>query len=465
MGPMHNPCNGFSSGKPAKKARCELRIHGDARGTFHRWPILPRLDRTDAYNGVSQPWPDHRTLTLLVDMPFENPVFDSLINSTSPVWTPDSTGEFTYARADGGWQTVADIVERSNAEQVIYFPDANVGILPESEEVWTRFRIAGLGLQFPNVILTSSAYYEWIDKADTTEDRALVVEAAMKQHSWASFFDLDRSSDSPYFEALAYYLRLFATRRAVAIPVSTEDARSSGDLMNDVVTKIGRRGVELARKGRKDKASKGKIDVNDEVHVLTAIWFAFKFKREVCIVTADLDCLEIYYKAIQIIRMHYVAWLSARAVFHGRYGAPAATMSDSPFFRGSVDLFTPRFDDCRDVLPVDPEQIPIHCIYVHNNAEVFQVLTTLDVETTGLLKTKGLSRGLSTQDFNQQNVHMLDLVGESAIPSGKYIAIAEDQAVDVDEMGINVRIGHFDVHNVVNCESEFRDSWFPQWER
>lgn len=360
---------------------------------------------------------------------------------------------------------MANAVARSDAERVIYFPDANVGILPESEEVWTRFRIAGLGLEFPNVILTSSAYYEWIDKAGTTENRAHVVEAAIKQHSWAGFFDLDRNSDSPFFEAFAYYLRLFATRRAVSIPVSTRDARSTGELMNDVVTKIGRRGVELARKGRKDKTKKGKIDVNDEVHVLTAIWFAFKFRREVCIVTADLDCLEIYYKAIQILKTHYVAWLSARAVFEGRYGAPAATISDSPFFDGSVDLYSPRFDDCRDLFSAVTSRIPIHCIYVHNNADVFQVQTTLDVATDGLLKTKGVSRGLSTQDFNQRNVHLLDIVGESAVAIGKYIAVADDHVVDVQEMGVNVRIGLFDVHNVVNCESEFRDSWFPQWER
>lgn len=389
-------------------------------------------------------------------MGYKNPQFEALragLHPSTLLSTSPNRFGIAISESSGGWHGLATSIRNSDPSQIVYFPDSNVGILEAAEPFWTSVRLAAMSAGRESAILSSSAYAEWIDKSFDTEARACAAKSAiMTPGGWLKVFSITAETDGPYYRGLMYYLRLLSIRRAIAIP-DENTSSSTQSLMNNVVNKIGTRGVKLARKGHRDKNKSGVINVNDEAHVLETIYCGLKSGVSTCIVTADEDCLEIFLKSVETIKRHYLAWLAALRINAGHLGPPAARTSGEELadFVGPVDLYSASYDDCRDIFPVDYTRVAIHCIFVHDNRTIYHVKADFEQEVGCMLGVKGQTGGRSTDVFGHNDIHLIDIHEKSSIVQGKYFALGNPLSVPCQESDISFDIAVLDMKMVVNC--------------
>ena len=281
-------------------------------------------------------------------------------------------------------------------------------------------------------------------------------------NTWVSKVCFNRELESSLIDAIYGYMRLIGLRRILAIPspngtdIFGRQFATKADTMNAIKDVIGLRVQSLAKKGRKDFDENKQVGLNDELHCVLAIAHALRSGKECAIVTADLDLVEIFYKATYLMDTHYRAWLAAKMIANGQYGEPVREWlgASGGLFEGPLILYRRHSNDLREVLPPNYTLIPVHLLYVAPNSEITRITFRFEQEMLGMLLTKGATCGRCTDLFGESNLHV-DLGPLKVELKQLYLGIGHDrgsvvQTADHDSI-TNTKLSFLDQLHSVHC--------------
>jgi hypothetical protein len=372
---------------------------------------------------------------------------------------------FAYWHRPGDWGTVADYIAGPGRwGQVMWFPDANVAILPETAPVWDALWVAAQGSPNGSTVITGvveKELEEWLNEPYRNKRRADDIRAAMDQGTWISKFPMRPSA--PFFLATMGYTHLLGERRSLArpnpsgvTPVGT-DANAKSATMDMIRKTIGERAVGLAKKGRKDAEKRGVIDISDEAHCLMVIVNALINRRHSVLLTADVDYIEIFFKAQWFFHTHYRAWLAARMIKDGQYGEPAMDFIDNAgYFDGPLTLYRRPTTHLDEVLPPAPEPVHVGVVYVAPDGRIHGIFFQFEPGMLDMLATRNTTDGRCTDLFGEANIHV-DLGPLKLKMDGLYLGIGKDAVSTFKTNGIRVRLSRLDLEHSLNCYEMFEN--------
>jgi hypothetical protein len=254
---------------------------------------------------------------------------------------------------------------------------------------------------------------------------------------------------------------LLGERRRLASPLpngSTYVGTPAADkctTMNAIGVQMGRRAQGLAKKGRADAENKGTINVSDELHCLIVITHALLACQESMILTADEDYIEVFAKAAWLIDTHYRAWLAAKLVKDGFYGAPVKVLEDTlGFFKNGATLYRRPTENLREVLPSLYQPVRAGVVYITPHGQIQYVTFTFERLMLEMIKTRGATNGRSTNLFGAANIHVD--VGPLRIGLGfPCLGIGEDEGISLQSQGHTMFLSLLDLMHSVHCKERF----------
>ncbi len=410
-------------------------------------------------------------------MPKTNLLFDHLTDpqfrdESSPILVPGDSKtrlKMWISQQVGSWEAVARWVHNMAGFDAAWVPDSNVLILDSTESVWDALRIAALGNERGSTVITSvveAETNEWLGNPYRNQRRATDLKAALKGQTWVKRSAV-RQDDALYI-AVRGYCHLLGFRRFVTQAtatgktiVGTEPSDKCGT-MNAVRDTLGRRAQGLAKKGRSDYERLGKVNISDELNVLTGVVYALRNSRHCVILTADVDYVEIFYKVQWFLDTHYRSWLVGRLISTGNYGAPCRRMDETHgFFQGPLTLYKRPTTHLREVLPEYTEHVNVTLIYVSPDNMIFTASFPFEPLMLEMMATRCRTNGQCTDRFGDANVHV-DLGPLKSGMDGLYLGIGKDSALDFDYNGRRCRISKLDVAHSVFCFERSGGSVFVQ---
>jgi hypothetical protein len=364
----------------------------------------------------------------------------------------------------GGWRRIVKLIDRYSPEHAVWFPDTNVAIREDADDVWTAFRLAALGGDYTPVRISPPVALEldeWMKEPYRNEDLARAMrEALSDSRSWAAIFDVLAKAELDVIRALCVYTNVLACRRDLAVATDGSkltplgvDASNKADAMNAVNHRVGPRGVQLAKKGRDDTARTGKLILHDEIHCLTAITHALMTGRPTFILTTDSDCLEIFFKALWFFDTHYRAYLAAPLVLDGKYGTPITwTDKSNYYFRGPALLYKRHDLYMREVLTTFHTPVLVHILRVTANGNIERISFNFEREMLRMLQVKGETGGLCSNLLEGKNIHIALGPIQNEL-DGLYLGVAEDNGEVCKALEREMRLPKLDqTHAVFNYE-------------
>jgi hypothetical protein len=364
---------------------------------------------------------------------------------------------FRFTERLGGWQSVADWIRRGNTA-VTWFPDTNVAIRSDTNEVWQALRAAGLGSPAGSAVISGvveAELNEWLKSPRHNEKRAAVISQALEEGTWLQKHRFDLASSAG--KGMVGYSYLLGIRRQLAR--ATDDGKTllgtdAGDAcgtMNAIKNQIGERAMDLARKGRLDARDGKPSNISDELHCLTAISYALANNRPSLLLTADRDYVEIFFKAQWFFDTHYRAWLAAKMIKNGSYGEPTRDLVDTKgYFDGPVTLYRRATNNLREVLPRHFRPITAGVVYVAPNGFVQFMVFQFESAMLDLLKIRGKSDGRCTDEFGDSNIHV-DLGPIKPLLDGNYLGIGKDVTHTFKSWMGERRISFLDLEHSLCC--------------
>jgi hypothetical protein len=171
------------------------------------------------------------------------------------------------------------------------------------------------------------------------------------------------------------------------------------------------------------------------------------------ILTADYDCLEIFYKAQWFLDAHYRAWLAAPLIKDGLLGNPQRHWRDDErrFFDGSVALYRRHTPHLRELLPLSHSSVRTGVLYVSPDNIVYELAFNFDREMAGMLWTKGENRGRCTDLFGDANIHV-NLGPLNVLFDDMFIGVGKDIESTFYVDGTPMAISHLDATHCINCQ-------------
>jgi hypothetical protein len=328
--------------------------------------------------------------------------------------TDASRLRYSYHVLSGGWKEVKRLIATSAMKRICWFPDTNIAILPEAQDIWTDLRIASLGNEFGIARFTSAIYGElqgWLENPLSNQDLARQLTDSLANGGWIRHASLLPNANIDH--AILAYTRLLAFRRSLANPGSDgltllqTDAKDKLRTMGEIQKQLGERVVSLAKKGRDDRERAGVVYVNDEFHVLQVIRFALESKRHCVILTADSDYREIFQKAQWFIDTHYRASSAAFRIAQGSYGKPYQQLDAMPpFFEGQVQLYSRPTTSVDEVLPHIYEKTPVSVVQVAPNGVIHHLSFVFETPMLSMFETRGKTDGRVTDALGEANIHV-----------------------------------------------------------
>ena len=217
-----------------------------------------------------------------------------------------------FTSVPGSWREVAAHIV-GPLRHLAWFPDSNVAIRNETSVVWEAFRIATLSTNQNSAFITGVIKHElseWLQQPFRNQQRAEDIAKAIQDGTWLKLFKI--GTQHPLFSVVQGYAHLLGYRRILAcqLPSGTTiagtNATDKSATMALIGKEFGNRALSLAKKGRIDVDERGLVNINDEIHCLSAVVHALTTRRHSAIITADADFLEIFYK---------IQWFFDRAYF------------------------------------------------------------------------------------------------------------------------------------------------------
>jgi hypothetical protein len=368
---------------------------------------------------------------------------------------------FTYGKGDGNWETVARIIQQCATTARRWYPDANVAFLPATEVIWEAMRAAGLGTPGGVGALTSvtlAEMDEWLNAPFRLKDRAGNINEAIASNTWLHAV---KKPGFPFGLGIRGYMLLLGERRRLASVLpngSTYVGTPAADkctTMNAIGVRMGRRAQGLAKKGRADAENNGMINVSDELHCLIVITRALVGCQESMILTADEDYIEVFFKAAWLIDTHYRAWLAAKMVKDGFYGAPVKVVKDTfGFFKNGATLYRRPTENFREVLPSLYEPVRVGVVHVTPHGRIQYVTFTFERLMLEMVQTRGATNGRCTDLFGAANIH----VDVSPLHAGlgyPCLGIGEDEGISLESQGHTMFLSLLDLLHCVHCKERF----------
>lgn len=299
---------------------------------------------------------------------------------------------------------------------------------------------------------------EWLSDPRHNRDRAHDIKTAMDNDTWIRKFRMGPSH--PLNAVLYSYTHLLGFRRWLAQPLpdgttllGTVAANRSGT-MNEIRNKVGARAGGLAKKGRKNAKTGGKINISDEMHCVMAILYALLARRDTVILTADMDYLEIFYKAQWFLDTHYRGWLAAKSIKAGQYGTPAKEIQDDKgYFKGPLTLYRRPTKHMREVLPADQRSVRAGVLYIGPDGGIHLMRFPFELKMLEMLQTRAAT-GRCTDRFDNKNIH-IDLGPLKPRLDGLYLGVGADSTIDFKTNGVCSSLGRLDLEHSICCFERF----------
>jgi hypothetical protein len=369
---------------------------------------------------------------------------------------------FQYSCDKRDWNTVARFISGPKQWPVAWIPDANVAVLDITTPVWDALRAVALGNPRGSTVITSvvnAELAEWLDQPYRNQKRAADIKAALDGGTWIKKFRVGLSD--PYNSALYGYTHLLGFRRFVTqhtgagtTLVDTNPADKSGT-MNAIRNRLGPRAQGLAKKGRDDAEKSGKINIRDEMNVLMAVLYALLNKRDSVILSADVDYVEIFYKAQWFLDTHYRAWLVAKMIREGRYGTASGHLVDTKgYFDGPLTLYKRPTHDLREVLPADASAVKVGLLYVAPDGMLHRMTFRFELRMLEMLQTREATNGRCSDLFGDANLHV-DLGPLKSGTDGVYLGIGKDVPMDFNTNGVRCQVARLDLEHSICCFERF----------
>jgi hypothetical protein len=303
---------------------------------------------------------------------------------------------------------------------------------------------------------------EWLKLPYRNQKRAADMKAALDGGTWIKNFRVAPSD--PYNTALYGYTHLlgfrrFATQKTAAgtTVVDTDPADKTGT-MNAIRKKLGPRAQGLAKKGREDAEESRKINISDEMNVLMAVLYALLNKRDSVILTADVDYVEIFYKAQWFLDTHYRAWLAAKMIEEGRYGSASGQLDETKgSFDGPLTLYKRPTHHLREVLPADASAVQVGLLYVAPEGMLHRATFPFELKMLEMLQTRSATNGRCTDLVGDANLHV-DLGPLKHGMDGVYLGIGKDVTMEFNTNGVRCQVARLDLEHSICCFERFTSS-------
>lgn len=391
---------------------------------------------------------------------FQNPRFRDPKSAILPETKPQRLC-LDCTEIPGNWHTLATVIRGLSGQNVHYFPDANIAFRPDTDVMWDALRTAGLGIAGGVTALTPVALAEmraWLSEPHHLKDRAEKINAAIQDGTWLRTI---QKPGFPYDNGIWGYVHLLAYRRSLAGPLANgstfvgTQAADKCETLNAIRNGVGPRAENLAKKGRIDLETKGNINASDELHCLIVIANALLTGEESVIVTADVDFIEVFWKAIWLLDTHYRAWSAAKLVKNGDYGDALGTVDKtSGFFKGPLTLYRRPTDHLREVLPSVYEPVRISVAYVTPHGQIQMLAFNFERQMLEVFKIRGVTNGRCTDLFGLANIH-IDLGPLLLGLKHRCFGIGEDEGVVVESMGHKNFLPKLDIVHCIHCKERY----------
>ena len=218
--------------------------------------------------------------------------------------------------------------------------------------------------------------------------------------------------------------------------------------------------MDLAKKGRQDAEKSGIVNIHDELNCLMAIFYALMNRENSYIITADLDYVEIFYKAQWFLDTHYRAWLVAKMIKEGRYGDPDLEFTDTEgYFEGALTLHCRVTSHLLEVLPPDFRPVQVGIVYVAPDGLLYHSSFAFEVRMLEMLKTRGATDGRCTDLFGDANIHV-DLGPFKLKLKGHYMGIGKDVTQAFRTNDFYSSLSMLDLEHSLNCFE--RHAWIER---
>lgn len=344
-------------------------------------------------------------------------------------------------------------------EDVLFFCDTNLFDSKTDERLWEALlNNEGKMVLIPPVCRELEPWLAW--NADQAAGRAILDEEPSVR-----FLGL-KPGDQREHTAYEYYVDLLGFRKRLVDlelakfeeeygrPPSDEDRR---DLMQELHNKVGSRGYLLAKKGSIEKGSPNFY--TDEILVYLAMKTGIETGREVVILTKDEDIQEQFYKLQWLLDTHYRGMLLADmyASDPSRFVTQPMPIDNPEFgamFEGDDNVLVERPNwliggHAAPLLPPYCHPVGVHCWIV--GEKLSQTVFCAEREMERLLHTKGVTGGLNTYKFGEQNCHLWLAPLQVPKPMRGCAAIAQDRRT---ESGL-VEMPLFDANQAIYTGERF----------
>jgi hypothetical protein len=396
-----------------------------------------------------------------------NPLLDHLLDPENR--DPTSAGvvsldrnrlHYRYLGLYGTWGDIAGLITAPTFAGTAWFPDANVAILDQTAPVWDALRLTSLGSPIGSTVISGVTEFElkeWLNEPYRNRQRADSIKAALEDETWIRKFRM--GIGHPLNKALYGYSHLLGFRRSLARrnadgqTLVETDAADKSRTMNEIRKQFGPRALGLAKKGRIEDEERGVINLGDEMHCLMAIAYALMNHRPSIILTADVDYLEIFFKAQWFIDAHYRSWLAAKMVKAGKYGEPAIVLEDTDgHFQGPLMLYRRHTFDLQEVLPRSAQAVTCLVMYVAPDGRLHLLSFPFELPMLEMLETRSRTDGRCTDLFGDANIHVdLGLVKKGL--DGPYLGIGRDVVHPFNTNGVQSSVARLDLqHAICNYE-------------
>jgi hypothetical protein len=366
-----------------------------------------------------------------------------------------------YITQPGGWESLTRIFDQSLSVGPAWFPDANVVLRGDTDNLWNALRRYQLRADEASTFITGIVEAEvsdWLGKPFHNKRRAATIREALVSKTWLQRFGI--RTRNPLRPALYGYAHLLGIRRLLTRPtmggitVVNTDPAAKSETMNAIRNYFGPRAIGLAKKGRIDAERTGLININDELNCLLAVYYALKSGRDAFVITADQDYVEIFYKIQWFFDTHYRAWLAAPLVKCGVFGQAERCNDSKGIFNGAFDLYQRPSSNLIEVLPSRYTPVTAGVFYLAPDSMLHYYGFTFEREMMGMLAMRAATNNRCTDLFDSSNIHV-HLGPLTRIQKGLNLGIGQDTGKYFNTDGLDVFVSQMDAIHAMECRERF----------
>jgi hypothetical protein len=348
---------------------------------------------------------------------------------------------------------LAECIMRPANRAVRWFCDSNIFIHHCNPQFWSAL-LAGHGRLNVASPIMAELRQHWTECASGNEDARDAIRRTLDGDVNSPVRIVDPLIDAEWTRAVEYYVNLVGMRKRAMPPLINRFRKQKGreptkkELHGFGIKEMGERTEFLARKGATARMPAHRY--NDEALVAIAVTDAIYSGREAVILTSDEDVFEEFYKSLWLIDTHYRSMLLAEKYYRDPLFFGPVTkerVSLAPFFDDEVVLVKRSSLSLHEVLSPVSRFVPISCMLIKNGM-VYQMTFGAEREMASLLRMKAVTKGRSTDLFDDKNCHVClgplqRLVGlVAAIGRDRLIPLNKtDQSFSVVDLNLSVQCG------------------------